>query len=203
MNNSAFNNINCGLFVLTAADGEKQNGCIINTVMQVTSSPAKISITVNKSNYTADIIRKTGSFNVSCIDESADFSIFTRFGFSSGRDTDKFAEFKDCRIASNNIYYITKSTNAYFSAEVTDVIDAGTHYVFIAQVLEAEVISDLPSASYSYYHNNIKPKPAIKKSVNTRWVCKICGYIYEGEDLPDDYICPICKHPAADFEKLN
>ncbi len=202
MNNSALYNINCGLFVLTACENGKQNGCIINTVMQVTSSPVKISITVNKSNHTTDMILKTGKFNVSCIDESADFSLFKNFGFSSGRDTDKFADFKDFAQAENGINYITKSTNAYFSATVTDTVDAGTHYIFVAEVNEAEVLSEVPSASYSYYHKNIKPKPEKKQSEKTRWVCKICGYIYEGEELPADYVCPICKHPASDFEKM-
>ncbi len=202
MNQKALNNINCGLFVLTAADGGKQNGCIINTVMQVTASPVKISITVDKSNYTADMILKTGKFTVSCIDETAKFDLFKTFGFSSGRDNDKFADFKDIKLAPNGINYITKSTNAYICARVTDTIDVGTHYMFVAEVTDAEVLSDSPSASYSYYHSNIKPAPQENKSEKTRWVCVICGYIYEGDELPEDYICPLCKHPASDFKKM-
>lgn len=203
MNNSALYNICCGLFVLTAADGEKQNGCIINTVMQVTSTPVKISVTVNKSNFTTDMILKTGRFNVSSIDESADFSLFKRFGFASGRDTDKLDDFDGYKIAPNGISYVTQGTNAFFSARVVDTVDVGTHYIFIAEVDEAEVLSDKPSASYAYYHKNIKPKPQQKKSEKTRWVCKICGYVYEGDELPEDYICPLCKHPASDFEKME
>lgn len=202
MNNSALHNINCGLFVLTAKDGSKQNGCIINTVMQVTSQPVKISITVNKDNYTTELIKKTGKFNVSCIDESAKFDLFKRFGFVSGRDTDKFEDFSDFEIAPNGINYICKNANAFMSAEVVETIDVGTHYLFVAEVVEAEVLSELPSASYSYYHKNIKPKPEKKTSEKTRWVCKICGYVYEGDELPADFVCPICKHPASDFEKM-
>lgn len=202
MNNSALNNINCGLFVLTAKDGNKQSGCIINTVMQVTAQPVKISVTVNKSNYTTEIIKKTGEFNVSCIDESAEFSLFKNFGFSSGRDTDKFADFSDYETAPNGINYISKSTNAFMSAKVVDTIDVGTHYLFVAEVTDAEVLSELPSASYSYYHQNIKPQPEKKTTEKTRWVCKICGYVYEGDELPEDFVCPICNHPASDFEKM-
>ena len=202
MNISALYNINCGLFVLTACEIGKQNGCIINTVMQVTATPVRISVTVNKSNHTTDMIMKTGKFNVSCIDESADFDLFKNFGFSSGRDTNKFETFDGFAKAENGINYITKSTNAYLSANVIETVDVGTHYIFIAEVTEAEVLSELPSASYSYYHKNIKPKPEKKKSEKTRWVCKICGYVYEGEELPDGYVCPICNHPASDFEKM-
>ena len=202
MNNKAVYNIACGLFVLTSADGSKQNGCIINTVMQVTSTPVKISITVNKDNFTAAMILKSGRFNVSCIDESAKFSLFERFGFASGRDTDKFSGFAGYKTAPNGINYVTEGTNAFFSAKVVDTVDVGTHYVFIAEVEEAEVLSDNASATYSYYHKNIKPKPEVKKSEKTRWVCKICGYVYEGDELPEDFICPICKHPASDFEKV-
>ena len=203
MNISALNNISCGLFVLTAKDGEKQNGCIINTVMQVTVSPVKITVTVDKSNFTADMIKKTGEFAVSCIDESAKFSLFERFGFASGRDTDKFDGFDGYKKTECGIKYITESTNAYICAKVVETVDVGTHYMFVAEVIEAEKLSDNASATYSYYHANIKPKPQVKPSEKTRWVCKICGYVYEGDELPEDYICPLCKHPASDFEKVN
>lgn len=202
MDIKALNNIVCGLFVLTAADGNRQNGCIINTVMQVTSTPVKISITVNKDNYTAEIIEKTGKFNVSCIDESADFSLFKRFGFLSGRDTDKFSDFSDYKMSSNGINYINRGTNAYLSANVVDKVDVGSHIMFIAEVTDTGVLSDVMSASYAYYHKNIKPKPQAVQAEKTRWVCKICGFVYEGDVLPDDYICPLCKHPASDFEKI-
>ncbi len=202
MNEKALNNINCGLFVLTASDGSRQNGCIINTVMQVTAQPLKISITVSKNNHTTDMILKTGIFNVSCIDESAKFDLFKTFGFVSGKDTDKFAGFGDFKVASNGVNYITRSTNAYICAKMTDTVDLGTHYMFIAEVTDAEILSDRPCASYSYYHTNIKPAVKAEKSEKTRWVCVICGYIYEGEELPEDYICPLCKHPASDFVKM-
>ena len=203
MDKKAMNNIACGLFVLTAADGNKQNGCIINTVMQVTDTPLKISVTVNKSNYTTSIIEKTKRFNVSVIDESAKFSLFERFGFASGRDTDKFEGFSEMEMAENGIYYIKEATNAYLSAEVVEAVDVGTHIMFVAEVTQAEVLSDIPSATYSYYHMNIKPKVKIEKGEKRKFVCKICGYVYEGDYLPDDYICPICKHPASDFEEVK
>lgn len=203
MDKKAMNNIACGLFVLTAADGNKQNGCIINTVMQVTDTPLKISVTVNKSNYTTSIIEKTKRFNVSVIDESAKFSLFERFGFASGRDTDKFEGFSEMEMAENGIYYIKEATNAYLSAEVVEAVDVGTHIMFVAEVTQAEVLSDIPSATYSYYHMNIKPKVKVEKGEKRKFVCKICGYVYEGDYLPDDYICPICKHPASDFEEVK
>lgn len=204
MNKKALNNINCGLFVLTASQNDKQTGCIINTAMQVTSTPLQIAVTVNKTNYTTEVIKNTGLFNISCIDESADFSLFKRFGFSSGRDVDKFDGFTDYKKASNGINYIDKSVNAYLSCEVVNSVDVGTHYMFVALVTDGEVLSENPSASYSYYHTSIKPKPQkFENTGKTKWVCKICGYVYEGENLPEDYICPICKHPASDFEKIT
>ena len=202
MDISALNNISCGLFVLTAKDGDKQNGCIINTVMQVTATPLKISVTVAKNNFTTEMIKNTGEFAVSCIDESAKFSLFERFGFASGKDTDKFDGFDGYKKSECGINYITESTNAYICAKVVETVDVGTHYMFVAEVTEAEKLSDNSSATYAYYHASIKPKPQVKPSEKTRWVCKICGYIYEGEELPADYVCPLCNHPASDFEKL-
>lgn len=202
---NALNNLSYGLFVLTAKDGAKQSGCIINTAMQVTASPKKITIAVNKDNFTTEMISKTGEFNISIIDESADFSLFERFGFSSGRTVDKFADFNDFSTAENGIYYINKGINTYISAKVLECVDVGTHLMFVAEVTEAEVLSDVPSATYSYYHKNIKPQPKVEKSEKSdkkRWVCKICGYIYEGDSLPEDYVCPLCKHPASDFEEI-
>lgn len=191
--------ISYGLYVLTAKD-EKDNGCIINTVMQVTSTPLQIAIAVNKRNYTNEMIQKTRKFNLSVLSEKADFSIYEHFGYKSGRDIDKFATFYETKRSPNGLLYITKGTNAYMSAYVQHEMDLGTHSLFIGQLVASESSSDDKSATYDYYQNNVKPKP--ENIAKTGWRCKICGYIYEGEELPDDYICPICKHGAIDFEKL-
>ncbi len=192
--------ISYGLFVLTVRLGEKDNGCITNTLQQVTSDPNRVSITVNKANLTHDMIAYTKSFTASIISQDADFSLFEHFGFQSGRDTDKFKGYTDCARAENGELYITKGTNAYISGKVCQEIDLGTHTMFIADVTDMKILSDIPSATYDYYHKNIKPKP--QKVEKTVWRCKICGYIYEGEELPEDFICPLCKHPASDFEKV-
>ena len=205
MNSNAMFNISYGLYVLTAKDGEKDNGCIVNTLLQVTSTPNAVSITVNKQNYTHDMILKTGKFNVSMLSTSADFELFKRFGFQSGRDVDKFAGFTGYQSGLNDVNYITEGTNAYISAWVQETVDLGTHTLFIAAVTNMEVLSDAPSATYEYYQNNIKPKPQVNdgpKEGKTVWVCKICGYEYEGDPIPEDFICPWCKHPASDFEKV-
>lgn len=199
MNNKVMNKLSYGLFVLTARDGEKDNGCIINTASQVTTSPNRIVVTVNKENYTHDMIMKTKEFNVSILDESADFSTFQNFGFQSGRDADKFAEITFAR-AENGIAYLTNECNGYISGKVVDTLDLGTHTMFIADVTGGEVLSENASATYAYYHANIKPsaKPVEKKG----YICTICGYIYEGDELPADFVCPICKHGAEDFKPL-
>lgn len=205
MNKKAMNNLSYGLFVLTSKLDDKDNGCIINTVQQVTSEPNRISIAVNKANFTHDMILKTGTFTVSVISEQATFDLFKRFGFQSGRDTDKFAGFDDYAVGANGIRYITRGTNAYISAKVTQTVDLGSHTLFIAEVTDMEILAKVPSATYSYYHSNIKPKPQeIGKTEDgqTIWRCTICGYEYVGDELPDDFICPICKHPASDFEKV-
>ena len=199
MDTKALFKIGYGLYVLTAQD-EKDNGCIINTVMQVTSNPLQVAIALNKKNYTNEMIQKTRKFNLSILSEKADFSIYEHFGYKSGRDTDKFATFCDVKRSPNGLLYITKGTNAYLSAYVQNEIDLGTHSLFIGQLVASESLSDDKSATYDYYQNNVKPKP--ENTVKKGWRCKICGYIYEGEDLPVDYICPICKHGAVDFEKL-
>lgn len=198
--NEAIFKLSYGLFVLTAKDSDKDNGCIINTAMQITDSPKQIAVCVNKSNFTHDIIIKSHSFNISVLSEKADFEIFKRFGFSSGRDTDKFAEYSQVKRSENGILYVTESTNAFMSAKVVSVVDCGTHTMFIAEVTEAEVLSEDKSVTYEYYFANIKPKPEKKKK---GFVCKICGYVYEGENLPEDFVCPLCKHPASDFEELE
>ena len=201
MDNKVLFNIGYGLYVLTANEGEKDNGCIINTVMQVTSDPLQIAIAVNKKNYTNEMIQRTKKFNVSILDESSKFEIFKHFGFQSGRDVDKFASFYDTKRSPNGVLYITQNTNSYMSAYVKQEIDLGTHTLFIAQLVAAEILSEEPTVTYTYYQNNIKPKP--QKTEKKGWRCKICGYIYEGEDLPVDFICPWCKHGAVDFERIG
>ena len=198
MDNNVMFKISYGLYILTAKDGEKSNGCIINTLEQVTTTPNKVTIAVNKSNYTHDMILKTGRFNASILSEKADFDTFKHFGFQSGRDVDKFSNYP-AEISENGIPYITKGTNGFISAEVISTVDLGTHTLFVANVTDGKVLSDDSSATYDYYHKHIKEAPQ-KKSKG--WVCKICGYVYEGDELPDDFVCPLCKHGAADFEKL-
>lgn len=199
MDSSVLFNIGYGLYVVTAKD-EKDNGCIINTVMQVTSDPLQIAIAVNKKNLTQQMISKTRKFNVSILTEEADFEIFKHFGYQSGRDVDKFAIFFDVKRSSNGLYYITKNTNSYMSAYVQQEIDLGTHSLFIGQLVASERLSEAPTVSYDFYQKNIKPKPQNENKKG--WRCRICGYIYEGETLSADFVCPICKHGAADFEKL-
>ena len=198
---NAFFSFSYGLFVLTARDGKKDNGCIINTAAQLTDTPKRISIAVNKANFTHDMIRKTGVFNLSMLSTDAPFGLFQHYGFQSGRDVDKFADVKGMARATNGVYYLPYSTNAFVSGKVTQEIDLGTHTLFIADVTEARVLSGAPSMTYSFYFANVKPKPAALTK-QTGWVCKICGYVYEGETLPADFICPLCKHGAEDFEKL-
>lgn len=206
MTMNAMNLLSYGLFVLTAKEGEKNNGCIVNTVQQVTSQPNQICVAVNKGNLTHDMIVATKEFAVSVISEAADFAIFKRFGFQSGREVDKFDGFEGYKVAENGIAYVTEGTNSYICAKVVMTQDLGTHTLFIAEVTKAEVLSEVPSATYSYYHANIKPKPQeVGKTPEgqTIWRCMICGYEYVGEELPEDFICPICKHPASDFEKVK
>lgn len=200
MNNAAMFKLTYGLFVLTAKDGEKDNGCIINTAMQVTAEPNRIIIVVNKQNYTHDMIMKTKEFNVSMIDTEADFELFKHFGFQSGRDVDKMADVSFSR-AENGIAYLNHMVNGYISGKVISATDLGSHTMFLADVTDAEVLSDAESVTYTYYHKNIKPAPQPVKKKG--WICKICGYVYEGEDLPADFVCPICKHPASDFEPIQ
>jgi len=191
-----------GLFVLTAKDGDKDNGCIINTAIQVTATPNRMSIAVNKANYTHDMIVKTGVFNISILSTSAPFRIFEQFGFHSGSDTDKFADSSYDNRSANGLRYVPESANCVISGKVVDSYDYGTHTLFIADVTEAIVLSNEASVTYQYYFENIKPKPAPPGESKKGFVCKICGYVYEGDSLPDDFICPLCKHGAVDFERL-
>ena len=191
-----------GLFVLTARDGEKDNGCVINTAIQAASEPLRVSIAVNKANYTHDMIVKTGAFNLSFLTEESKFATYQNFGFQSGRDTEKLEQISFKR-AANGIAYLTEECNAYLSGKVVQSIDLGSHTLIIAEVTSGEVLSKAPSVTYAYYFAHIKPKPQLKPEAEKKgWVCVICGYIYEGEELPPDFVCPICKHPASDFQKL-
>lgn len=193
-----------GLFVLTSHFDGRDNGCIINTAGQVTAEPNRISIAVNQSNLTHELIEKSRKFNLSILSEEAEFALFQRFGFQSGRSVEKFADFTDCKRSNNGIYYVTAGTNGYISAEVEQIIDLGSHSLFLASVGELGSLSELSSATYAYYQSSIKPKPEQQKtSGKTAWRCTVCGYVYEGEELPDDFICPWCKHPASDFEKIT
>ena len=198
--------ITYGLFMLTTTDGEKQNGCIVNTVSMLTDNPKRIVVFVNKANHSEELLRRTGIFNVSILTESAPFEIFKQFGFQSGRDVDKFAVGR-YETSENGLYYLPEHTNAVLSGKVVDYYDYGTHTLFVAEVTEAKTLSVERSVTYEYYQSNIKPKPqapkAEEKSEKGKWVCKICGYTHEGEELPDDFICPWCKHPAEDFEKIG
>lgn len=204
MDNQALFKLSYGLFVLTARDGEKDNGCIINTAIQAASTPNQLSICVNKANYTHDMIVKTGIFTVSILTQKASFDIFKRFGFASDRDVDKFADYAECKRGENSVYYITEATNAYISVKVSKTEDLGSHTMFVGEITDMEVLSEEPSVTYAYYFQHIKPKQEASASPSgkTVWRCKICGYEYEGEEIPEDYICPICKHPASDFEKV-
>ncbi|MDO4942753.1 MAG: flavin reductase [Lachnospiraceae bacterium] len=203
MNKAAMYKLSYGLFVLTAREGEKDNGCIINTATQVTSEPNRIAIAVNKSNYTHDMVMNTSKFTVSIISQEAEFDLFKHFGFQSGRDVDKFAGYTDCKRASNGTMIVTSGTNGYISASVVSTVDLGSHTLFIADVTDGDVLSEVSSATYEYYQKNIKPQPKTNANAGkTVWRCKVCGYEYVGEELPEDFICPLCKHPASDFEKV-
>ncbi len=211
--------VNYGLYVLTAKDGAKDNGCIINTVQQVTENPNRIEITVNKKNYTCDMIKKTGIFNVSVLTQDTPFKVFENFGFQSGRTIDKFASCNcdDVKRSANGIRYIPKYTNTYLSGKVVQEVDLGTHIMFIADVTDGVKLSDKETLDYTYYHKNVKPKVEAPVSESNVWVCKICGWTYDEakgmpeqgipagtpfEDLPEDFICPLCKHGKNDFQKV-
>lgn len=200
---SVFFDLSYGLYILSAKDDDKDNACIINTVTQITDSPKRISVAVNKSNLTHDMIKKTGLLNISILTESTPFKIFEHFGFVSGREKDKFQDFENCERSANGLLYITENTNSYISCKVLEVLDYDTHTVFITEVTEAKKISDAPSVTYDYYFKRIKPNPVANDDHKKGYVCKICGYFYEGDSLPDDYICPLCKHGVEDFERVE
>ena len=208
MDTKAMYKLSYGLFVCTAVKGEKKNGCIINTAIQVASDPNRISIAVNKANYTHDMIKETGRCNISVLSTEAKFDTFKHFGFQSGREVDKFAaDYPESAyaIADNGIPFIKEGTNAYFSLKVEKEVDLGSHTLFICEPEFMTVLSTASSCTYEFYQNNIKPKPEAVGTTpkgETIWRCRICGYEYVGEDLPDDFICPICKHGKEDFEKI-
>lgn len=204
MNKASVFKISYGLYVLTASESDKENGCIINTLLQQTSNPLQMSITVNKANLTHDMIKNTGKFNVSVIDETAPFELFTHFGFQSGKTAEKFGTPESYKFgphySENGLIYLKSYTNAFLSGRVVSEMDLGSHTMFIAEITDGEILSDKPSMTYEKYHADVKPKP--EKPKKSGFVCKICGYIYEGETLPDDFVCPVCKHGASDFERM-
>jgi len=201
MNPAALYKLSYGLVVLTARDGEKDNGCIINTAMQITSSPVRIVIAVNKANFTNEMIQKTGAFNVSILTENAPFGLFEHFGFHSGKDVDKFAGSSSEARTANGVRYVEEHTNGVISATVTASYDFDTHTLFVADVEEAFLLSDDPAMTYQFYFDHVKPKPQPREH-QKGYACSICGYIYEGDTLPEDFTCPLCKHGAEDFKPL-
>ena len=201
MNNKAIYKLTYGLFVLSVFSKGKHNGCIINTAIQIANNPTRIAIAVIKNNKTHDMILNTGEFNISSITTEARFYLFQHFGMQSGRDVDKFAQFSDVARSNNGIYYLTKMANMYISAKVTEQFDLGSHTLFIAEVTDANVLSDKPSCTYEYYQNTIKPKPSVSKK--NSFSCSICGYVYEGDEMPDDFLCPLCNHGKEDFVRIE
>lgn len=197
---SALFKIGYGLYVVTSNDGKRDNGLIVNTVTQVTNSPNRIAVAINKENYSHHVIRQTGVMNINCLSEDAPFSVFETFGFVSGRNADKFANCTPLR-ADNGLVFLPRYINAFMSLRVEQYVDLGTHGLFICSITEARVISDAPSMTYAYYQEHVKPKPETEGKKG--FVCKVCGYVYEGDTLPEDFICPLCKHGAADFEKIT
>ena len=192
--------IGYGLYVVTSNDGKKDNGLIVNTVIQLTDTPNRVAVNINKANYSHHVIKQTGMLNVNCLSTEAPFSVFEQFGFQTGRSVDKFAG-QTVRRSDNGLVFLDKYINAFMSLKVEDYVDLGTHGMFICSVTEARVMSNQETMTYTYYQNNVKPKPETEGKKG--FVCKVCGYIYEGDELPADYICPLCKHGAADFEPIG
>ena len=193
-------NIGYGLYVVTCNDGKKDNGLIVNTVTQLTDTPLRVAVTINKKNYSHDVIKQSGKMNVNCLTVEAPFKVFEAFGFVSGRTADKFAGCTPNR-SENGLVVLPRYINAFISLTVEKYVDVDTHGMFICTVTEASVLSDKETMTYTYYQKNVKPRP--KTESKKGYVCKVCGYIYEGEELPEDFVCPLCKHGAADFEKIQ
>ena len=197
---TALFNIGYGLYVVTSNDGSKDNGLIVNTVSQVTNTPNRVAVTINKQNYSHHVIKQSGVMNVNCLDVSAPFSVFQNFGFQSGRTADKFAGIEELR-SDNGLRFLPRYINSFMSLKVENYVDLGTHGMFICSVTEARVMGSKETMSYTYYQNNVKPKPQVEGKKG--YVCKVCGWVYEGDTLPDDIVCPLCKHGAADFEPIK
>ncbi len=197
---TALFNIGYGLYVVTSNDGKKDNGLIVNTVTQVTNTPNRLAVTINKENYSHHVIRQTGMMNINCLTEDAPFNVFEVFGFQSGRNVDKFADCEPLR-SDNGLVFLPRYINSFLSLKVEQYVDLDTHGMFICSVTEARVLSERPTMTYTYYQDNVKPKP--ETDGKKGFVCKVCGYVYEGDELPADYICPLCKHGAADFEEIT
>ena len=198
--NKALNNIGYGLYVVTTFDGIKDNGIIVNTVTQLTNSPNKVAVTINKENYSHHIIKQTGKMNVNVLSVDAPFAVFEKFGFESGRNVDKFKDDTPLR-SDNGLVFLQRYINSFISLKVVQYVDLDTHGMFICEISEARVLSDKETMTYSYYYDNVKPQP--QTDGKKGFVCKICGYVYEGDTLPDDFICPLCKHGAVDFEEIK
>lgn len=196
---TALFSIGYGLYIVTTRENGKDSGLVVNTVSQIGQNPNLIAVGINRANYSAEVIRRTGKMNVSVLTETVPFSMFQRFGFQSGRTADKMKGITYGR-SENNLPYLTEHSNAFFSLKVESVVEMPSHLLFICTVEESAVLSKEKSVTYAYYHANIKPKKTESKKKG--WICKICGYVHEDENLPADFICPICKHPASDFEKL-
>ena len=197
---SALFNIGYGLYVVTSNDGKKDNGLIVNTVSQVTNSPNRIAVTINKDNYSHHVIKQTGKMNINCLSVDAPFSVFENFGFRSGRNADKFESITPLR-SDNGLAFLPRYINSFMSLKVEQYVDLDSHGMFICSITEARVISDSETMTYTYYQKNVKPKPQTEGKKG--FVCKICGYVYEGDELPEDFVCPLCKHGAADFEPIK
>ncbi len=198
INPTALFNIGYGLYIVTAREGEKDNGCIVNAVTQLTDKKLRVAVTINKQNLTHDMVKNTGVMNVNCLTEETVFEIFQYFGFQSGKDVEKFVS-PNLHRSENGLVIQPNYSNSFFSLKVEQEVDLDSHTLFICEVTEAKVLSDKPTMTYTYYHKNVKPKPE-KKSKG--FVCTVCGYVYEGDELPSDFICPLCKHGVDAFEKL-
>ena len=200
IDNTALFKISYGLYVVTSNDGNRHNGLIVNTVTQVTNTPNRIAVAVNKENYSHDTIKNTGILNICCLSTDAPFSVFENFGFKSGKETDKFKDIPFWT-SQNGLAVPSAHINAFISLKVESYIDFDTHGMFVCTITEAKNITNTPAMTYTYYQENVKPKPQPQKKKG--YVCKICGYVYEGDPLPQDFICPLCKHGAQDFEEIK
>lgn len=200
MNPKAFFQLSYGLYLASTKADKKMNGCIINTVTQVTDNPKQIIAAINKQNLTCELVQKSGIFSISVISETAPFSLFQQFGFQSGRETDKFVGIPFA-MTKQELPYLKEHATAYLDCKVVNSLDLGSHMMFIAEVIDADVISDEKPMTYSYYHSHVKPQNTATSQKG--WRCTICGYVYEGEELPPDFVCPLCKHGADDFEKIE